>query len=71
MAFDPTSGNIATIPTQGTTFVALTPTVTNGVMYGGGRPLQATTPGTRGAGVCHACGRRPSRACATSSSTRS
>ena len=46
MAFDPTSGNVASIPTQGTTFVALSRTVSNGNIYAGGAAA-VTNTGTR------------------------
>ncbi len=42
LAFDPTSGNVTTIPTQGTALVTLS-SPTNGVIYGGGSVAVANT----------------------------
>ena len=44
--FDPTTGNTISVPTQGTNFITLTPTVTNGVVYGGGGAGTDTTQGS-------------------------
>ena len=45
LVFDPTSGNIVAVPTQGTNFISLSTTVTNGVVYGGGGPGSGTASG--------------------------
>jgi hypothetical protein len=51
LAFDPTSGNVATLPTQGTAFIGLTRSVSNGVVYGGGVAAAGTNPGVPAAQI--------------------